>query len=110
MSACALVIGWQLGMFDSYAGGHPGLRWRTTFEGAAKGPWTLALNGHDLEIISPSNQSTHLHVQQRFVTGGRMQLTMNPPHPELGPVITIASTSPAEVTIEKDKGSAEVLP
>ena len=108
--ACLGAIAWQLGMFDSYANGHPGLRWRATFAGAAGGPWTLALNGLDLEIMSPTKQSTHVQVKQNFVSGGRMQLTMNPPHPELGPVITISSTKPAVVTVEKDNGSAEVLP
>ena len=108
--ACLGAIAWQLGMFDSYANGHPGLRWRATFAGAAGGPWTLALNGLDLEIMSPTKQRTHVQVKQSFVSGGRMQLSMNPPHPELGPVITISSTKPAVVTVEKDNGSAEVLP
>lgn len=105
----ALAIGWQLGFLDSFGRGNFGLRWRTTFEGSAKGPWTLVLSGRDLEILSPSRQSTHFRVQQRFLPGGRVQLTINPPHPELGPVIIISSTNPAEVTLEKDKGSAEVL-
>ena len=108
--ACLGAIAWQLGMFDSYANGHPGLRWRATFTGSAGGPWNLALNGLDLEIMSPTKQRIHAQVKQTFVSGGRMQLTMNPPHPELGPVITISSTKPAVVTIEKDNGSAEVLP
>lgn len=106
---CVSFILWQSGVFDSYGGGHPGLRWRVTFQGGVGGPWTLILAEHDLTTISPTDQTLHFSVHQSFETGGRMRLNMEPPHPQLGKSISISSDNPAEVTVEQDKGSGEVL-